>query len=128
LKRADFWIVAVAIAGGVLLTVIGIRYFLVPESAARTFGLPGRPLGYELYSIIGLRNVWLGLLAVGLALLRQWRALGLWFALGTLVCFSDALIAASSTGKIPQVAFHLGSGAVSVVLAVALWRTARREN
>ena len=65
-----------------LLTVIGIRYFLAPEGAARTFGVPGRPAGYELHYIIGLRNVWLGLLAVAFAVLREWRALALWFAHG----------------------------------------------
>ncbi|NJO35986.1 MAG: DUF4267 domain-containing protein [Rhodospirillales bacterium] len=111
---------------GVLLTLIGTRYFLVPEGAARTFGVPGRPTGYELHYIIGLRNVWLGLLAVAFALLREWRALALWFAIGTIVCFADAFIAATSTGRLPQVAFHTGCGLVFAGLAAGCWRMAAR--
>jgi hypothetical protein len=121
------WILGICIAGGVLLAVIGIRYLLVPEQAARTFGVPGRPAGYELHYIIGLRNLWLGLLAVGFALIRQWRALALWFALGTIVCFADAYIAGTSTGRLPQVAFHIGCGVACAGLAAALWRIPARE-
>ena len=127
-KRKDLWILGTCIAGGVLLAVIGIRYLLVPESAARTFGVPGRPTGYELYYIVGLRNLWLGLLAVAFAALRQWRALMLWFALATIVCFADAAIAATSTGRVPQVAFHIGCGVVSALLAVVLRRRADKES
>jgi hypothetical protein len=126
-RRAG-WLPWVCIAAGVLLAVIGVRYLLVPESAARTFGVPGRPVGHELYYIIGLRNLWLGLLAVALATLRQWRALALWFAMGTVVCFADAAIAASSTGRLPQVAFHIGCGLACAGLAVVLWRVAAKES
>jgi hypothetical protein len=121
------WVLAVCLLGGVLLTVIGIRYFLVPEQAARTFGVPRRPSGYEFHYVIGLRNVWLGLLAVAFSALREWRALALWFALGTIVCFADAAIVASSTGRLPQIAFHMGCGAASIVLAVVCWRAAARK-
>lgn len=121
------WVLVVCVLAGLLLTAIGVRYFLVPESAARTFGVPGRPAGYELYTIIALRNVWLGLLAIGLAALRQWRALALWFAIGTIVCFADAAIAASSTGKLPQIAFHVLCGFGCAGLAAATWRLGARE-
>lgn len=126
LARIERRVVALAVIGGALLTVIGIRYFLVPEGAARTFGVPGRPAGYELHYIIGLRNVWLGLLAAAFALLREWRALALWFALGTIVCFADAYIAATSTGRLPQVAFHVGCGLACIGLAAGCWRLAQR--
>ncbi|KAB2912508.1 MAG: DUF4267 domain-containing protein [Hyphomicrobiaceae bacterium] len=126
--RKERLIIALSIAGGVLLAVIGARYLLVPESAARTFGVPARPAGYELYYIIGLRNLWLGLLAVAFATLRQWRALMLWFAMATVVCFADAAIAATSTGRVPQVAFHVGCGVACALLAVITWRKACREN
>jgi Domain of unknown function (DUF4267) len=124
--RAERWVLAVCLLGGLLLTVIGIRYFAVPEQAARTFGVPGRPAGYAFHYVIGLRNVWLGLLAMAFSALREWRALALWFALGTIVCFADAAIAASSTGRLPQIAFHIGCGAACIVLAVACWRVAGR--
>lgn len=128
MERKQRLILALCIVGGVLLTVIGIRYFLTPEGAARTFGVPGRPAGYELYYIIGLRNVWLGLLAVAFAVLREWRALALWFALGAIVCFADGTIAASSTGRLPQVAFHIGCGLACIGLAAGSWQWAKRAS
>jgi len=98
----------------------------MPEQAARTFGVPGRPAGYELHYIVGLRNLWLGLLAVGLAILRQWMALALWFGMGALVCFADTGIAASSVGRWPHIAFHVGCGIACVGLALMAARFARR--
>lgn len=125
-ERKQLLILALCLVGGALLTVIGIRFFLMPESAARTFGVPDRPAGHELYYIIGLRNAWLGLLAVAFAALREWRALALWFALGAIVCFADGSIAASSTGRLPQVAFHFGCGLACIGLAAGCWRLGRR--
>jgi hypothetical protein len=126
-ERRTRWILLnICLLGGALLTFIGIRYFLVPHAAARTFGVPGRPTGFELHYIVGLRNVWLGLLGVAFALMREWRSLALWFAGATVVCFSDALIASHSVGGLPQVTFHTTSGFVSAILAILCWRTARR--
>jgi hypothetical protein len=126
-RRSDRWVLAVCLLGGTLLTFIGIRYLLVPGSAARTFGVPGRPAGFELHYIVGLRNVWLGLLAVAFAAWREWRALALWFTAAVAVCFADGLIAATSTGAIPQVAFHFGCGVASAILALQCWRAVRRS-
>jgi Domain of unknown function (DUF4267) len=83
--------------------------------------VPGRPAGHELHYIIGLRNLWLGVLAIGLAALRQWHGLTLWFVIGTAVCFADALIAAKATGKPPQVAFHVLCGLLCALLAGLCW-------
>jgi len=127
-RRKMGWLAITSMAGGLLLAFIGLRYLLMPEQAAVTFGLPRRPPGHELYYIIGLRNLWLGLLAVAFAALRQWRALALWFAMGTIVCFADAAIAASSTGKMGQVVFHIGCGIACAVLTPVLWRMAARES
>jgi hypothetical protein len=126
-RRARWLLLNICLIGGGLLILIGVRYFLVPSSAARTFGVPGRPTGFELHYIIGLRNVWLGVLAVALALMREWRALALWFAGAVVVCFSDAVIAANSIGGLAQVAFHTTCGFVSFVLAVLCWNTARQN-
>jgi len=121
------WIVVLGVLGGLLLTVIGIRYLLIPEQAARLFGVPGRPAGYELHYIIGIRNIWLGVLAVAFAALRLWSALTLWFATGTIVCFADAVIAASSGGRPTSVAFHVACGLACAVLAVVAWKVGNRK-
>src|SRR5262245_33365664 len=121
-SRANRIVFVLGLAGGVLLTVIGIRYVLMPQSAARTFGVHSQPAGFELHYIIGLRNVWLGLLLVAFAALRERRALALWFTGAVMVCFADGLIAATSTGGIPQVAFHVSCGVASAALAALCWR------
>ncbi len=115
MARKQRLILTLGIIGGVLLTVIGVRYFVTPEGAARTFGVPDRPAGYELYYIIGLRNVWLGLLAVAFAALREWRALALWFALGAIVCFADAVYC----GKLDRA---VAAGRISLRLRLGLYR------
>jgi hypothetical protein len=111
-----------AVLGGLLLIVIGLRFMLVPDDAARSFGLGRELSGTELHSIIGLRDVWLGALAAAFAWLKQWRALALWFGLGAVVCFADASIAFDSSGRTGPIAFHAISGALCLLLAAVFWR------
>jgi hypothetical protein len=127
-NRTRLLLLGICLVGGALLAAIGVRYMLVPEQAARTFGVPGRPSGYELHYIIGLRNLWLGGLAIAFATLRQWLALALWFAMGAIVCFADAGIAASSIGRLPHIAFHTGCGLACIALAVAAWRVSMQKS
>jgi hypothetical protein len=122
--RAERYLLGLCLLGGVLLTVIGVRYLLLPEQAARTFGLPAHPAGHELYTIVGLRNVWLGLLAIGFAALRQWRALALWLALGALVCLADATIVVGARGPLPSLAFHVCCALGCLALLSVVWRRA----
>lgn len=119
-------VLVVCLLGGVLLLGIGVRYLLAPEAAALTFGIPKRPQALELHYITGLRNIWLGGLAIALATLREWRALALWFAMGSIVCFADALIAASSAGRWPHVGFHVACGVASIGLSWAAFREFRK--
>jgi hypothetical protein len=125
-RGSDRLVPAACALGGVLLAAIGLRYLLASRSAALAFGVVDPPRGYELHYVIGLRNVWLGLLAIGLTLLRQWRALVLWLALATVVCFGDAAIAAASSGKSGPIAFHLVCGIACLALALALGRQQRQ--
>jgi len=120
-------LVATSLGAGFLLSLIAIRYLVVPEAAALSFGLPKRPTGHELYYIVGLRNLWLGLLALAFAMLRQWRALALWFALAAPVCFADAAIAAGANGLTWAVAFHGACGVVCAALALVLARVAAQS-
>lgn len=116
-----------AILAGGLLLLIGVRFLIVPDSAARTFGLGRQLLGAELHWIVGLRDLWLGALAILLAVLREWRALSLWFLLGAGVCLADAGIAAHSSGKALAIAFHAGSGIFCLALGLALWRLGKGQ-
>ena len=114
----------IAVLAGVLLFAIGIRFLVVPDEAARTFGLAREIAGFELHQVIGLRDLWLGGLAVILAAMKEWRALAVWFGLGALVCFSDAAIAASSSGRTGPIAFHVACGVACAVLGVFFARSA----
>lgn len=125
--RRDRRILILAAMAGAILTAIGLRFLIVPEEAARFFGLAGRPAGYHLHTVIGLRDVWLGLLAIGFVWLGEWRALTLWFGLGALVCFGDAGIVAGAGGRPLPIAFHLVSGIVCAVLAAVAFRRANRD-
>jgi Domain of unknown function (DUF4267) len=101
---------------GLVLAGIGARFLFWPVAAARTFGIRGDALA--LHHVIALRDIWLGLMAVGLAVLKEWRALSLWMALGTLVCLGDSVIAARAGAAWPPILFHLGSGVVLTGLAI----------
>ncbi len=124
LGRGERAALVVAALGGTLLAIIGVRFLIVPEQAAHSFGLPRGAEGHALHHIVAIRDVWLGLLAVGLVWLRQWPALALWFGLATLVCFADASLVAANAGKWPYVAFHAGSGIICAVLTVIFGRRA----
>ncbi len=108
---------AIAALAGVLLFAIGVRFLVVPDEAAHTFGLDREIAGFELHLVIGLRDLWLGALAILFAAFTEWRALAVWFGLGTLVCFSDAAIAASSSGRTGPIVFHVVCGFACAFLA-----------
>jgi len=120
-------LVWLGVFAGVLLLIIGIRFLIVPRTAANNFGLAREIVGFELHRMVGLRDIWLGGLAILLAWLREWRALAIWLGLGAAVCVADAGIAAQSSGKPLNVAFHLGSAVFCVALAAAVWHRYRRD-
>lgn len=109
------------IFASLLFALIGVRFLMVPDSAARSFGL-APALAHELHYVVGLRDLWLAILALAFALLREWRALMFWFALGSLVCFADSLIVQTSSANPWAVGFHVGSGIFCLALA---WVAAR---
>lgn len=125
-RTARIALVVGALAG-IALTVIGIRFLAWPEAAARFFGVGPRPAGVELHGVVGLRDVWLGLMALAFAFLRDYRALALWLGLATLVCLGDAAIVAASTGKPSAIAFHLASGIITAAAGWGCWRVYRRR-
>ena len=120
------WLQGLAIAAGVALAVIGVRFGLVPRSAARFFGIDARASPAHLHYVIALRDIWLGLLLIVLALLRDWRSMALWLAFGAAVCFADAVIVANATAWTGSLLFHVMSGIYCATLAIMCWGEARR--
>jgi len=114
-------IIGLSVAAGLALLIIGIRFLVVPQQAARFFGVGATPASFELHRIIALRDIWLALMLIGLAALREWRALALCLGLGALVCLGDSLIVLASTAWPGPIAFHLASGAYCGVVAWAAW-------
>ena len=117
----------VLVGAGLLLGIIGLRFLWLPDLAGPTFGLGKNPIAHELHHIVGLRDLWLSGLLVAFALLGQWRAAALWLLMATPVCFADAVIAASSSGKAWAVAFHTGSGLACLALGAMAWRRGSRQ-
>ena len=121
-RAADRWVMSLAIAAGLALLVIGARFLTVPHQAARFFGLANPPGPFDLHYVVALRDLWLALLLIGLAVLREWRALTLCSGLGMVVCLADIGIVLASSGRTSAVAFHLASGIYCGALAWAAWR------
>jgi hypothetical protein len=115
------WVMGLAIATGVVLLAIGLRFLLVPDQAARFFGLSQPPGVFDLHLVVALRDLWLAFILVFLALLREWRSLAISLGLGALVCFGDSLIVAASSGNRLAVAFHMVSGIFCAGLALSAW-------
>jgi len=111
-----------AFIGAAALVIIGVRFFMWPEAAAWFFGMSAEaaPRGY--HHAIGLRDIWLGLLLSVFAWRRMWLAIATWFTLAAGVCLGDAIIAWTSSGQVGSVIFHVVSGALSAVVAIAAWK------
>ncbi|MDX2257311.1 MAG: DUF4267 domain-containing protein [Hyphomicrobiaceae bacterium] len=121
-------LVWLAVFAGLLLTLIGVRFLVVPAGAVRTFGLPGTDASASgaLEAVIAFRDIWLGVLLVAFAALGEWRAAGLWLILAVGVCWADAVLVATSGGHWAAVGFHVGSGIFCLVLGRAALLAARR--
>lgn len=119
-----------AVLAGLVLLIIGVRFLLAPQQAARFFGIASSvaDAAPALSYAIGLRDIWLALLIMVLAAIGDWRGLALWLGLGAAVCFGDAAIAATSSGRALSVGFHVGSGIFCGVLALLCWRQYQAED
>jgi hypothetical protein len=127
-KRQEGWILALVIAGGLLLFAIGLRFLVEPGGAARTFGLAREGIRNELHWLVGLRDLWLAALVVAFAVYKEWRSVGLWFGFGAVVCFADAGVAAVSSGKLWPFVFHVVCGFLSVGISWMAFKLARRDS
>ena len=120
--RINLMFRALGLIAGAAMLVIGLRFLIAPEQAAKFFGVGTMPTGHQLHHAVGLRDLWVGGLAIAFALTRQWLALTLWFTAAALVCFGDAVIVLLSGGRPSSVAFHAISGLLCGAIATAIWR------
>ncbi len=126
--RRDQRILALAGLAALAVTLVGLRFLIWPDEAARFFGLIGRPNGFQLHAVVALRDLWLGLLALGLVWMGQWRALTLWLVLGALVSFGNAGIVFGANGKLAGIALHFAAGLFLTTLAALAYRRAVRTS
>jgi hypothetical protein len=119
---------ALSLATGAALCLIGVRFLLQPHAAGTFFGIDPRWPGYAPHSAIALRDLWVGALLLAFTALKDWRAVALWLGFGALVCFGDAIIAASSSGRWGSITFHAASGVFCAGLAAAAWHLARARS
>ena len=120
-------LVAISLVAGAALLIIGARLLLVPQSAARFFGIAPPSASFELHYVVALRDLWLAILVIGLAVWKAWRGLALWFGLGALVCLGDGSITAASSGRLGAILFHTSAGVFCALLAAACLLEARRS-
>ncbi|MGH1417393.1 MAG: DUF4267 domain-containing protein [Hyphomicrobiaceae bacterium] len=106
---------------GFILIIIGVRFFWVPGAASFTFGVAHPPVGDALHHVIGVRDIWLGALAVAFVAFREWRALAFWMLGAGVTCLTDAWIVSQSTGNSYAIAFHLVSGVLCLLLFRGAW-------
>lgn len=121
------WLQGFTIVVGLVLLVIGLRFALVPRSAARFFGLDTPAAApAHLHYVVALRDIWLALIIIGLAWWHQWCSAALWLGLGAMVCFADAVIVAHATGWPRAIAFHVVCGLFCAGGAIACCLEAKR--
>ena len=99
LPPEDRWVMGLAVATGLALLVIGVRFLSVPHQAANFFGIANPPGQFDLHHVIALRDLWLAAMLIGLAVWREWRSLALCMGLGAAVCLADSLIVLNSSGR-----------------------------
>lgn len=121
------WLRRAGVAAGIVLSLIGLRFLIVPESAAHFFGIDRLVTSHELHAVIGIRDVWLGLLAIVFAWRSDWRALGLWFMLAAGVCVADFVVVLRAGGAVPPLAFHAFSGLFCGAFAIIAARASSTD-
>jgi hypothetical protein len=103
---------------GVGIIYVGVRYLLVPQASAATFGLPDWPHGDAgaWLHLKGFRDIASGLVILIPLALTQFHVLGWLLLAASVTPFGDALVVIRNKGsKILGYAVH-GGTAVAVVI------------
>ncbi len=93
LKSIAWWL---TILSGFTLVFIGMRFFVLPETAETSFGIQLNTQGdFSFHYIKAVRDVFAGLLFTSLLLLKEWRALAITLLLGAIIPTVDMLVVMS---------------------------------
>ncbi|MEV4015836.1 DUF4267 domain-containing protein [Nonomuraea angiospora] len=109
---------------GIALVVISLRFFLVPEAAAKAFGVPGSASGMDAgayFSVKAVRDLATALAIFVLIAVADAHTLGWVFLVMSIIPVGDGLIVARRGGH-PSLSWgmHGGTALVSAAAGVLL--------
>lgn len=86
---------------GILLIIIGVRFFLVPQEAELAFGIKtATGADYSFHYIKGIRDLSVGMVTLIMLFARTQRGLGILLLTMTLVPLTDFLIVLNTPGHL----------------------------
>jgi hypothetical protein len=124
-KNIAFW---GSILTGLLLLLIGARFFLVPEPATAAFGIHVSTNGDHSFQYIkGIRDIFTGSILLLLLFTKEWRALGFALLLGCIIPTVDFLIVLTRPAFDPNHLYaHLSALVICVPLGIYYLRVSRK--
>jgi len=120
MRRAATGLAAVA---SVAILALGLRAFLDPVAASVAFGLPMHTEAETTFvRVYGVRNAFLGAVALSFIALGMGRPLALLFSLATVLPLLDAVVIVSRIGFGHELVRHGGILCVLLLASASLWR------
>jgi hypothetical protein len=121
LKAIAWWL---TILSGLTLVFIGLRFFLLPETAETAFGIHLDTHGdFSFHYIKAIRDIFAGLLFTLLLLSKEWKALAITLLLGAIIPTVDMLIVMSHPHYVTARIYpHLFAIILGIGLGVAFLR------
>ena len=114
----------IAVLGGLAFVAVGIGALAAPGASSKQYGLAtAEPKALAFVRAVGVRDLVLGIIVLGLVLARDRGALALVLAVSILAAIGDAaaVFSARRDAGVRDVTIHIG-GAVALAVAWALVR------
>ena len=123
-KNIAFW---GSIVTGLLLLLIGARFFLVPVPATTAFGINVSTNGDHSFQYIkGIRDIFTGSMVLLLLFSKEWRALGFALLLGCTIPTVDFLIVLTRPQfDVNHLYAHLSALVICIPLGIYYLRVGR---
>jgi hypothetical protein len=125
-KNIAFW---GSVLTGLLLLLIGARFFLVPEPATTAFGINVSTNGdHSFHYIKGIRDIFTGSIILLLLFTKELRALGFALLLGCIIPVVDFLIVLTRPEfDVNHLYAHLSALVICIPLGVYYLRVSRTK-